>query len=126
MSAITVAKAAEMTGLTPGQVSNIIFHGPIKPEYHVPEGSGDQAILGQRNVRELQLIARMRKAGVKPYVIKGILQMLSNSTVNKNWWKEDDNYAVILKERWYVTSNPRSSANTRLWANEDFILLVKL
>jgi len=121
IEAVSVSKAAELADMTPGQVSNMIFHGPITPQYHVPDGTGDQAMLGRRNVKELMLISKMRKAGLKQDTIRGIIELLAVSSMK--WWEGAGNYVVVVKDKWFVTDNVQLDVKK---LNSEFILLFRL
>jgi hypothetical protein len=126
MDELSVARAAELAGMTPGQVSRQIFLGLVRPEVHAPNGIGDASVLGYRNVRELKLINRLRQAGLKQETIKSVIDLLANSSLD--WWKgkEGECYVVALKDRWMVTDNPFSQANRKLFKEEGIIILVEL
>lgn len=124
MDKVTVSKAAELSGLTPGQVSRQIFLGLVRPEHHESYGTGDASILGPRNVRELKLIAKLKKAGIRQDTIESVVKLLANSAVD--WWRGDDGYVVAFKDYWVITDNPFSKANLELFKKEGIILLVKL
>jgi DNA-binding transcriptional MerR regulator len=100
---MTVSKAAELAGLTPGQVSSFIFAGLVTPEVHSPNGSGDHSVLSPKNIKELQLIGNLTKIGLKTATIGGILELLANSKMN--WWNGGDSYVVFVDGEWFITDN---------------------
>jgi len=122
---MTVSKAAELAGLTPGQVSSFIFAGFVTPEVHSPNGSGDHSVLSPKNIKELKLIGNLTKIGLKTATIGGVLELLAYSKMN--WWDGGDSYVVVMKnDRWLITDNPFGEMTKMLFAEDGIIMVVKL
>jgi len=93
-------------------VSYFIFSGIVEPEIHVGYGTGDNSVLGERNVKELKLAANLKKVGVKRESIRNILKLLSESQLR--WWEQEDSYVVIHKDGWFITDNAFSKSNREI------------
>jgi hypothetical protein len=105
----TVTEAAIVVAMAPTDVSQMIFSGLIHPQIHVPNGSGDSAVLGLRNLRELILIKRLRYYGVSRFTIKQIIDCLAASSLN--WWNEGGWLVGGELNDWFVTDNVFSAQN---------------
>ena len=123
MDALTVQDAARLCGMSRGQVSQAVFWKLVIPE-RVSNGKGDNVLLNERNVRELKLIRRLRESGLKSSTVKEIMNLLETS--KNDWWKGEGNYVAVIKDKWFVTTNPFSPANKKLLAEEGVMLLVSL
>ena len=124
MEPVTVSKASELSGLSPGQVSNLIFSRMIEPEIRTGNGSGDYSLLGERNVKELKLVHKLKLAGLKPDTVRGILKLINDSSLD--WWKEGNSYVVVAGDTFYVTTNPFSELNKSIFEKQGLVLLAKL
>lgn len=124
MDRITVSDASRITKLTPGRISNLIFSGVLEPQHRVPSGSGDYSVLGERNIRELMLVERLGKVGMKLDMIRNIIKLISESSLD--WWKEDNGHVVVLKDSWFLTTNPFSRSNQEVMKSNEIVLITKI
>lgn len=124
VNSLSVGEAAELVDMMPSEVSVLLNRGFVTPDVHVSNGIGDPSMLGPRNIRELRLIAKLKKAGLKDDVVRSVLKVVNESSLN--WWKEDKTYVALLKNRWVVTDNPFSEANRKLFFGEGIWLLIEV
>jgi DNA-binding transcriptional MerR regulator len=123
---MTVTEAAQKAGMSQEKISSLIFSRMIEPEVKGRTGFRSGALLGPKNLRELELIKKLSCVGVKKEVIRGLLKLLSASVVNKDWWREEDNFVVIFNASWFVTDNPYSKVNIDRMKEQGTALVVRL
>jgi hypothetical protein len=118
---ITVGDAATVTNLDEKKISQWIHAGILHPEHAVPNGSGDRAILGDRNVAELRMIDRLMGLGLKRSTVKSIVQTVSHSKID---WASKKGWIIIDEnEEWFFTDNLKSILSIK---NVGSLLVLKL
>jgi len=123
--AFSVTEAAELVGVAPTEVTMLVFNKLIIPEVHVSTGRGDGAILGARNIKELQLIQQLRHFGVSRSVIQEIILCLGRSRLR---WLDTAGWLVGCGDSrdWFLTTNIFEETNRKKIEEADKVFIIKL
>lgn len=117
-----ITDAASLSGLSQADVSNLIHSKVIVPKGYSSYGNGSRALLDDKNILELQLVKKLRLAGVRRGYIKGVLELLRNS---KQSWS--DGWIVFNDGmKFFLTSNPFEINNIASIKNNQITVIVKI
>jgi len=123
-NSFTVSSAAKLIGVKSTRISWLLTVGIIEPEMHKPNGSGDNALLGSRNIKEILLHEKMVLAGMKRGAIKKAMTMLKTSSMR--WWTTGGWLVYLEKGEWFVTDNVSQSVNLEKIKNSGMVVIFKL
>ena len=117
-----ITDAAFLSGLSQADVSNLIHSKVIVPKGYSSYGNGSRALLDDKNIKELQIVKRLRLAGVRRGYIKGVLELLRKS---KQAWS--DGWIVFNDGAgFFVTSNPFEVNNLANMKKNQITVIVKI
>jgi hypothetical protein len=122
MEQVTVQEAASQTGIDASQISQWLFADVLTP-WSKANGTGDRALLDNRNIKELLLISKLNQMGVRRSRIKEIVRAMSSSKLN--WWNRNG-WLMVTADDWLLTDNLAADMAREFIRDGDTVLVVRL